>query len=246
MKNISLIQYSPNKSSDTITAKLVECYRDVFAGEPWNEWLKCPQCQKYWGVKDQGLLASYKFRHCNTPIVDFWSREQVISDLYHEITTETSCWIAMDSNRVVGFCWGYPITITDLEAKLNISFNDKLGFEISNLVAYQDEVGVLNAYRGRKIAKAMVTQRLDDFITQGLKFGIVRTRQYPEPSKTFLWYKKLGYEIIANYPSKDGRIILGRQLSDLKELLTKSDLKEAKVSFSFAYTDVPAPLGWND
>ncbi len=222
MEKTSFVRYSPRNGEYPLTAKLVECYRDVFADKPWHEWLKCSKCQKYWGIKDRGLLASYGFSHCNTPLVDFWPRDRVISDLYHEITSEASCWLAMDKDMVIGFCWGYPITIADLEAKLGVPFSARLGYKNNPcLVAYQDEVGVLSAYRGRKIAKAMVSRRLDDFLAQGLRVGIVRTRQSPEPSETFLWYTaKLGYEILATYPGNDGRVILGRELIGLKEMLS--------------------------
>lgn len=222
VQHISFIRYSPHNNDDAITTQLVECYRDVFADEPWHEWLKCSTCQRYWGTKDRELLVSYKFSHCDTPLVDFWTREQVTYDLYHEITPEASCWLAIDTDKVVGFCWGYPITIHTLEEKLGVPFNDTLGYDPSSLVTYQDEVGVLSNYRGRKIAKTMFRHRLNDFLEQGLEVGIVRTKQYPEPSQTFLWYtNKLGYEIVANYPDNDGRVVLvGRQLSNLKKLLS--------------------------
>jgi ribosomal protein S18 acetylase RimI-like enzyme len=219
MKNVSIVRYSPHTSDIMLTAQLVECYRDVFADSPWNEWLKCPKCQKYFGRNDSGFLASQKFQHCNVPLIDYWSRDQVVSDLYYEITEQTSCWLAMDEQKVIGFCWGYSIPLADLEIKLDISFGDNL--KKDTLVAYQDEAGVLSSYRGHKIAKAMVAHRLDDFIAQGLDIGIVRTRQYPEPSITFLWYtEKLGYKILARYPGDDGRVILGRELNGLKKLLS--------------------------
>lgn len=222
MNNFSLVRYSPHSGNHLLTAQLVECYRDVFADRPWHEWLKCSQCKEYWGLKDKALLAEYKFYHCNMPLVDFAPREQVVSDLYHEITPEASCWLALsdNQNQVIGFCWGYPITIFELERKLGLSLSNSVEFG-SDVVAYQDEVGVLFAYRGFKIAKKMVSHRLSDFLRAGLKFGIVRTRQSPEPSETFLWYtKKLGYEIIASYPDNDGRVILGRKLEGLQELLS--------------------------
>lgn len=222
--NISHVRYSPHGGDDSLTAQLVECYREVFADGPWHEWLKCSVCQQYWGTKDRGLLASCKFLHCDKPLVDFWTREQVLFDIYQEVTPEASCWLAIDKDRdkVVGFCWGYPITIRDLEVKLGLSFNDNLGYDPSSIVAYQDEVGVLSDYRGRRIAKDMFIHRLNDFLAQDIKIGIVRTRQKPEPSQTFLWYtKKLGYEVIALYPNNDGRVVLlCRQLSDLKKLIT--------------------------
>jgi len=221
MKGVSLVRYLPHDGDYALTAQLVECYRDVFADGPWHEWLKCSKCQKYWGVRDSGLLASYEFHHCGMPLVDFWPREQVISDLYHEITPEASCWLATDKGMVAGFCWGYPMTIANLEVKLGVSLGVQFENGKSEVVAYQDEVGVLATYRGHKIAKAMVARRLDDFSAQGLRVGIVRTRQCPEPSETFLWYtKKLNYEIIAAYPEGDGRVVLGRPLVGLKELLS--------------------------
>ncbi len=216
MEEISLIRYLPNQENNAITAQLVECYRNVFADRPWNEWLKCEKCQKYWGTKDQALLASYEFSHCGAPLVDFWPRRKVLADLHHEITPEASCWLAIHDEKVVGFSWGYPMDINDLQAKLGLN----LGREIPQRVAYQDEVGVLTSYRGRKIAKAMVARRLSDFVAQGLHFGVVRTRQAPEPSETFLWYtRKLDYKILANYPGDDGRVILGRNLAGLEKLL---------------------------
>jgi len=220
MEGISLIRYSPNSSKYTLTKQLVECYRDVFADKPWHEWLKCSKCQAFWGKKDWNLLVTNEFIHCGEPLTDFWPQGQVLHDLYHEITPEASCWLAVNNTSVVGFCWGYPIAITDLEKKLGVSFCTELEYKATDLVAYQDEVGVVADHREHKIAKAMIVHRLDDFLEQGLGFGIVRTRQNPEPSETYLWYtNKLGYKILANYPSEDGRVILGRRLEGLKELL---------------------------
>ena len=214
---ITYARYSPHGADHLHTAQLIECYRDVFADEPWNEWLKCPNCEKYWGTKDRGLLSSFGFRHCDTPLVDFWPREQLVSDLYHEITPEASCWLAMQGEKVVGFCWGYPITAQKAEETTQL----KLGIDSDEIIAYQDEVGVLSAYRGQKIAKEMIARRLEDFLHQGLQFGVVRTRRSPNPSVTFLWYtQKLGYEILATYPGDDGRVILGRKLAGLQELLS--------------------------
>ncbi len=221
--SVTLVRFSPHDGDHVRTAELVECYREVFADTPWHEWLKCPQCQQYWGKKDGGVLVTTKFRHCGTPLVDFWSREQVVSDLYQEITPSASCWLALHASSVVGFCFGYAISVTDLEKKLAIRFSHKLAEDGGGVVAYQDEVGVLATFRGHKIAKAMFANRLEDFLADGLRTGIVRTREFPEPSQTFLWYtEKLGYKILARYPGDDGRVILGREFKGLKELLASS------------------------
>jgi GNAT superfamily N-acetyltransferase len=221
MKDISFIRYSPHISGSSITSQVVECYRQVFADGPWHEWKQCPKCKKYWGIKDHQELEKSGFQHCNMSLSDFWPREQVTEDLFHEITEESSCWLALYESRVIGFCWGYPITLEYLEKKLGLSLNlttwTSLGQQIQ--IAYQDEVGVLSEFRGRKIAKTMVKHRLLDFLAKGLNVGIVRTREYPEPSETFLWYQRLGYETVARYTNGDGRVILARNLEGLSSML---------------------------
>ena len=222
-----IIRYHPGGEDNLLTGKLVECYREVFADRPWNEFLKCPECEKYWGHKDLSELTANQFRHCGVPLIDFWSREQVLTDIVHEITADASCWLSITSSRsglttgayrVVGFCWGYPITIAELKEKLGIQFSIN-GNDRDETVAYQDEVGVSSPYQGRGIAKSLVHERLKDFLGRGLKFGVVRTRETPEPSVTFSWYtKKLGYEILARYPGDDGRVILGRSLEGLEKM----------------------------
>lgn len=221
MDNVSFIRYSPHTSESTLTGQAVECYRQVFADGPWHEWKQCPNCKKYWGTKDADLLESWNFQHCDAPLVDFWPKSQVETDLIHEITKEASCWLALSSSRVIGFYWGYPISLGCLEKKLGLILQSELTRNLGQQtqIAYQDEVGVLSEFRGQKIAKSMVKRRLRDFQAQDLQVGVVRTREYPEPSETFLWYQRLGYKTVAKYPNGDGRVILARSLEGLSHLL---------------------------
>lgn len=223
---LAFVRYSPHTSDHQLTLQVVECYRDVFAEVPWNEWYRCqnPVCERHeiapWGKRDAEELKSLGFSHCGLSVVDFWPQDQVLSDLFHEITPDSSAWVAVDDDRVVGFCWGYPISVSSLKEKLKIQFRTN-GIGDDDLVAYQDDVGVLSSHRNRKIAKSLIAHRHDDFVTSGLTLGVVRTRQFPEPSVTFTWYtEKLGYDIVAKYPDKDGRVILARQFEGLKELLS--------------------------
>lgn len=216
MQNISFVRYSPTKDHPSRTTQLIEAYREVFANGPWHEWLKCSHCQQYWGKKDADMLAQLNFQHCSKPLIEFWPHAQVMTDLRHEIVADASCWLALVDRTVIGFCWGYPIDIATLETKLGLS----LPMAGDTKIAYHDEVGIMPNYRGKKIAKSMISLRLADFLDQKLKIGIVRTRQYPEPSITFSWYtEKLGYEIMAQYPEDDGRVILSRKLHGLEKLL---------------------------
>jgi len=220
---IEFLRHSLEHSSPHRTAQLVECYRDVFADGPWHEWMQCAVCKNYWGTKDYEYLLSENFLHCGVPVIDYWSRHQVIADLRHEITDSSSFWLAIENDKVIGFTWGFPIHLHDLEKKLGVQIaNSTIGnISPTDLIAYQDEVGVIASHRSQKIAKALVLHRHRDFLAQGLTFGIVRTREYPEPSDTFLCYtKKLNYQILVRYPDPDGRVVLGRSFTGLEEMLT--------------------------
>ncbi len=217
---ISVMKFGGIGRHPQYDAQLIECYRDVFADSPWHEWLKCPKCEMYWGKKDHVTLLESKFEHCGSPLVDFWPRKDVLEDLTHELSSGSSSWLALDQEKdtVIGFCWGYPMIISHLEDKLGIMFPEQWKSGREGLIAYQDDVGVLSEYRGQKIAKRMIINRLQDFLAQGLGTGLVRTRKSPEPSTTYLWYtEKLGYDTIASYP--DGRVILARSFDGLLDKL---------------------------
>ncbi len=219
-----IVRFSPVGSHRELLPKFVECYQKVFATEPWYEWKLCPRCKKYWGIERGVELEKGGLFHCGVQVEDFWSRNRVEKDIRHEVHQDSSCWIALDRPRVIGFCWGYPVTTADLEKKLGIALDGHLvrHFENVQTVAYQDEIGVLFEYRKRGLARQMFQNRLSDFLSQGLNVGVVRTREHPEPSVTFSWFtSQLGYKIIARYPDNDGRVILAGNLNHVRSLLGK-------------------------
>ena len=222
-ERITFRKFSPRDSDHQLTAGTVECYRLVFGGAPWNEWVKCEICDKHWGINDHAELAKLGYRHCGSPVVDFWPRHEVYSDLLNEITSETLCRLAIrNAEEVVGFCWGYPIPPKKLEKKLGIPIAASLRRTFGPLthVGYQDEVGVIAEMRGEKVGKALNAARINDFVHRGLTVAISRARRTPEPSVTYLWYTgKLGYRVVAEYPEEDGRVILARNLEGLQQLL---------------------------
>lgn len=215
-KKIRYIRFNPHHNTELLP-QLIECYREVFGEEPWNEWKQCKICKTKWGVNEKIILQKMNFTHCGQPIVDFWSREIVQKDLFHEITPDASCWLALNNKTVIGFCWGYPIDLENLESKLGIkgiSIELRNQFGYVDHVAYQDELGVLKQYRGIGIAKKMFIHRLKDFRRQRLNIGVIRTKTNP-PSVTYLWFLKLGYKVISKYNDADGRVILARSLTNL-------------------------------
>ena len=129
---VDFIRYLPH--SNISMNKLIDCYREVFAEDPWNEWLKCQICGKHFGIKQkENLLRFGSFIHCGVPLVEFWPKEKVAKDILSEITEEASCHLAINKEKnVVGFCWGYPIDITQLEEKIGIKFAEEIKKRFNN------------------------------------------------------------------------------------------------------------------
>jgi len=223
MPALKFVRFNPHKNTFLLEG-LIDCYREVFGADPWNEWKKCPICGTKWGTAEKETLRQ---THCGVPIVDFWPKDQVRGDICHEINPEASCWLAVEinedssQNRVVGFCWGYPIGLDELEEKLLLpglkeSVVKKFG-RVGDKIAYQDELGLINSYRGKKVAKEMFVLRLQDFLDQGLQIGLVRTKSNP-PTVTYLWFQRIGYEVVAEYNDLDGRVVLARSYENIGQL----------------------------
>ncbi len=186
--SIRYAAFTPQKDLAGLS-KLVACYQDVFADDPWNEWRKCNVCNMKWGTTQKSALEALGFLHCGQSVTEFWPAAEVQGDILREVTETTSCWVAYDADVVVGFCWGYAVEARELEKKLKLpGFADAYMREFGrdNRIAYQDEIGVRTEYRGHGIAKQMFYRRLDDFRRMNLSIGVVRTKTNP-PSVTNTW-----------------------------------------------------------
>lgn len=196
---------------------LVDCYRRVFAGEPWHEWKKCPQCNKQWGIIDSLDICP----NCDHNTVDFWPPEQVKREVEEQLSRpHCSSYVAMEHERVVGFCWGYSITPNELEKELGLpglSQSLKQYFPGITDFAYQDEIGVDCDYRQQGFAREMFRQRLHDFRNNDIAVGVVRAKTMP-PSVTYPWYARLGYSVVGSYNDIDARIVMAICFQNLNGL----------------------------
>ncbi len=227
---VEIIRFHPDRHQHLIPS-LIGCYQEVFAGHPWHELFRCsnPKCKAHWGYVHAADLVQKQFRHHGQLVQEHWPSQVVADEIKARSTPGSSFWLALTGKRVVGFCWGYLTPPEALETELGILFAGELrstfGHNDNESIAFQNELGMLPEYRGQKKAKEMVRLRLKDFLARGLRMGVVRTREKPEPSVTFSWFTSIGYRIVARYPEKngqqDGRVILARPLNDeLVQLLS--------------------------
>ncbi len=213
LDSATIERFTVGNDTNRRLTQLVECYQAVFAGHPWNEWKVCSTCGQKWGSSERSVLGD-SFIHCGQSVKDYWPTETVTSDIRHEVTEETSCWVVVHEDKVIGFCWGYPINVQKLQEKLRLpdfTRDIQQAYGDINQVAYQDELGVLEGFRGLGLAKAMYRVRHQDFLNRGLEVGIVRTKRTP-PSVTYSWFTRIGYKVTSEYRDADDRVVLARKL----------------------------------
>lgn len=185
---------------------LITCYREVFSGEPWNEWLECTICNKVFG-KNDGLSPFDRCPFCGSNLTFFWKEDAVKKDILNEIAGDAVCEIITIGTKVVGFCWGYPVDADSLEKKLLLpnlakTIREKFG---ANQLGYIDEVGILPEYRLQGLGKKL-WGRLERSLAEK-KCKIIIARSQPKV-KMFDWWLKTGYQIIQKYSGKDARAII--------------------------------------
>lgn len=202
------------KTTDKLLVGLVDCYRKVFALPPWNEWKKCQECGKKFGLDlDPHLFES---GHCNKPIIDFWPEGVVAKDILLAMEKGSLPWLALDNKRVIGFCWGHPVTLEEAEERrafpgLACKMRDIFGNSLE-LVGYQTDIGVLDTYRGKKIGKELFSRRIKYFLNKGIEVGILRTTK---KTVVYSWYIRMGYKVVGDYNDSEEQVILAGRFADL-------------------------------
>lgn len=207
---------------------LIECYRRVFASDPWFEWKKCPICGKKWGLEQKFSLCDLNFQHCDHLVEEFWpaiAAEQTLTGIIKN--EKYSGWIAIvhDDNKnekVIGFGIGCIATPDEAEsilalhgssARINRAYNNPY------TVIYLEDIGVLDEYRGRGFSKKLLLNVLKDLERDGIKYLVARTKTCP-PTILFVWFmNKLNCINLAFYHDTDDRVVLGRHLDGLQKLL---------------------------
>ena len=230
MTNIKVVSYNPHRDGETYLRGVIDCYQKCFAGPPWNESHICTVCNQQYGIdiieSISPLLICLK-KDCDGQLEEFWSASQVAADFLNETKDDyeasktASSWIALDGDEVIGICWGYTLTTELLVSKvglptLNANLHNHFGDDIK-LVAYLDELAVLPKYRSKKfdvlggtgIAKALVNARHRDLEKTGVKVVVVLTLAKP-PTRTYEWYRDVGFTVIDHYPENPNRVILAR------------------------------------
>ncbi|MEI6378795.1 MAG: GNAT family N-acetyltransferase [Candidatus Falkowbacteria bacterium] len=219
-KNTCTYRKINNLDNAAEAEKLARCYQEVFAGYPWNEYKKCPDCGVRWGKEDAPEDGRCSKCDATPVLVDFWAKEDVINDFQKQLQSSSGvlCVAVNSRDEITGFCSGYETTPEELEKHLQLPELAKwLRCYFPNGVrfGYQDEIGVLDSYRGQKIATELFKKRMEDFKASGLDIAVLRTKTMP-PTITFKWYPRLGYSVIQCYHDDDCRVIMATEIKSIQ------------------------------
>jgi hypothetical protein len=95
---------------------LVNTYREVFGGEPWNEWKVCVSCSRSFGKADYQNREESGYTKCcdSEELRDYHPPSEVIGRLESELDmpdTRPFLFAAESGADTVGFMWGYGATL---------------------------------------------------------------------------------------------------------------------------------------
>ena len=204
--------------------EVAEVYAKVFAGWPWFEVSKGPECGKFYGPDFEVGAAC----PCGCgALQEAYPKEETVNYIFKELSRPLlNAFIYLFNQKVGGFGWGYQISGKEfVERKYNYDLAETRKvffpiFEANDLFFYISEVGVLPSFQGKKIG-TQITNKLANTATQSSLPILMRTNENSPMVK-----------IAKNLEMK---VILGKEINLLdpenpERVLFTSDPKEVRVT----------------
>ncbi len=188
-----------SREPETVLA-IASAYQQAFGHAPWNEGFICQMCSSKYPL-------SHPSKHCsqcdNTDgLAEYWPKDKILHDFSAEMSNQGSvCVVAEEKSEVVGFAWGYNLTISkESSRKLN---SPNLHTLVSGNILYLDEVAVVPAYQGKGVGKKL----MEAITPTGDKVALLRTLEQSPMQHLAL---NLGWRKIVSI--SEGRIIMATNL----------------------------------
>lgn len=178
-----IIQVDPNNLPSKQLEQLAKGYAEVFADEPWGEFMKCSGqgCTEYFGREVEGSEV------CPCPraqtLVEFYPPAETMDYIRGEAAHPGSVmFLKTSDNETVGFVWGYKYATPKefAESKydsttMQETISNVLSKEgITNEFFYYSEIGVRKDQRGKGISNDLSAALLNEASNNELP-TVVRT-----------------------------------------------------------------------
>lgn len=145
-------------SEPATVQEIADNYRIAYGHEPWKEGFICPVCRYTVALNAKHQICPKCLEMEKLIVmVDRWPVSSVVTDFYRENQTAGSiCLVAEEDNKIRGFAWGYPITMS-VSAGLKL---DAPGLEdiVDGNIFYLDECAVLPKYQKLGIGTMLVRE----------------------------------------------------------------------------------------
>jgi GNAT superfamily N-acetyltransferase len=157
-------EINPFKDTATVSG-ILHAYQHAFGHAPWNEGFTCTACTSTYPLSH---LEKHCAR-CGGLLKEYWPEDRILHDFNTEMRNPGStCIVAEEHTSVIGFAWGYGLTI-------NQGTSDKLDAPnlhtlLSGNLFYLDEIAVLPVYQGKGIGRKLMEK-----ITPRDKPALLRT-----------------------------------------------------------------------
>jgi ribosomal protein S18 acetylase RimI-like enzyme len=164
-----------NPPTPTQVVQTATLYAQVFAGYPWFEVNRCPNCESYY---DQGSSAGDSCTKCDGGIIGpAYPLDKTVTDIVEALDKPgASMFLAEFSGQIVGFAWT-NLRDTDEYLKRFRSMSPEIGQEVASVLSRDHdlyslaEIGVAQDMRGRGIGKELFIRQ----VASGLKYNLIQT-----------------------------------------------------------------------
>jgi GNAT superfamily N-acetyltransferase len=158
---------------------LSSTYAEVFAGEPWNEWTRCPDEDVFFGKEtNPGDSCS----SCNVPLAPAYPLQETMEYIHKELQRpEAAAWILFGrapERAMSGFSWGFAYQSPEefaAEKYRTAEMQERVGRAlrlqgVTGGFYYLSESGIVDRpdLRGQGISREFHTRRLERAAELGL------------------------------------------------------------------------------
>jgi len=183
----------------------------------FKEYRYCPSCHRYYSqdeVENQKILTckGSSSRHPEVKLEKRWTPEFVEQELAPLLSLNEdffgSLAISKTDNKVVGFVWGYVISLSEISKSWSPDIVSKINEETPcTKIAYFQEIGTDTSLRGYGIGSSLCAS-----LTSWMKYSYPSLPAYlhtHQQSPAFKLFSKAGYRHFAKSDSvNSGRIIM--------------------------------------
>lgn len=202
---------------------IVSCYQEAFGGDEWHEWMRCPECYRYYSSSEYDALRPAAHCVCGTsrPLEPYHKPQAILAELYEDLADSANSRLYVrtgSEDSVDAFIWGSLITAeqaasqlflhygADEQKRLQWALTDLLHrqgmYDPSARIFYMAYLGAREQFRSLSLVRSLFTRLCQFAVDRGVEVVIGATI----PSvNTYTLLCGIGMEPVYSYPKPPSR-----------------------------------------